>query len=169
LPGKPNLFLNTHPAELTDTGLLEFSLRELREIHPTGAITLEIHEGVVTGPDQMQELRRALADMNIGLAYDDFGAGQARLVELAEAPPDYLKFDLHLIHGIQSAHQQRQRMLESLVRMAQDLGIVTVAEGIETLEEHEVCRQIGFELGQGFFYGKPAAVKQYASRAEKAE
>lgn len=82
LPGNPLLFANTHPVELHEQGVLEFSLRELRELAPSARLVLEIHEGAVTCVKQMRELRAVLNDLNIGLAYDDFGAGQARLVEL---------------------------------------------------------------------------------------
>ena len=86
------LFLNTHPAELAKPGLVE-SLEELRALAPNLDLTLEIHESALAQPDSMGALRDRLSEINVGLAYDDFGAGQARLLELAEAPPHYLKFD----------------------------------------------------------------------------
>lgn len=149
------LFVNTHPKELIDIDLLLFSLEGVRESTPTRPLVLEIHEKAVTESDQMQTLRTGLNDLDIDLAYDDFGAGQARLVELADVPPDYLKFDIELIHGISTASHERQRLVESLVSMANELGVATLAEGVESEEEHEVCAQLGFKLGQGFLYGKP--------------
>ena len=80
-----------------------FSLRELRELEPRRPLVLEIHEAAVTCGDEMKQLRAALADLQIGLAYDDFGAGQARLVELVDVPPDYLKFDMKLVQNLESA------------------------------------------------------------------
>ena len=161
---EPLLFVNTHPAEMEEPGLLEFSLRELRELAPKSKIVLEIHEAAVTKVAQMRELRAALKDMDIGLAYDDFGAGQARLVELVEVPPDYLKFDISLIRNIQSATADRKRMLSNLVQMVQELGIAALAEGIELEEEHEVCMELGFEFAQGYLYGRPALPKSFASQ-----
>ena len=121
LPESPLLFVNTHPAEMSEPGLLTFSLHELRELAPDCPVVLEIHEAAVTRLDQMRELRAALADMNIDLAYDDCGAGQARLVELTEVPPDYLKFDINLIRDIQHASSERRQLLASLVQMVRDL------------------------------------------------
>lgn len=109
----------------------------------------------MTNPWVIRELRATLRDLDMRLAYDDFGAGQARLLELMEVPPDYLKFDMSLTRGIAIAPFARQHILASLVRNTRDLGIVTLAEGIETEEEHEACRELGFELGQGFYYGRP--------------
>lgn len=165
LPGAPLLFANTHPAELVEQGVLEFSLRELRELAPTARIVLEIHEAAVTCVRQMRELRAVLNDLEIGLAYDDFGAGQARLVELGDAPPDFLKFDIELVHGIDHASPERQRMLSSLVQIVKDLGIASLAEGVETHAENEICRQMGFDYCQGFFYGRPALADSFAVAA----
>jgi EAL domain-containing protein (putative c-di-GMP-specific phosphodiesterase class I) len=157
LPRLPHLFVNTHAEELVRPGLQD-SMRACREMHPEQPITLEIHEAAVTSPREMAELRAALNDIQIGLAYDDFGAGQTRLSELVEVPPDYLKFDMSLIRDIHQATSMRQQVLSTLVRMARELGIVTLAEGIENEGEARVCRELGFELAQGFFYGHPAPI-----------
>jgi EAL domain-containing protein (putative c-di-GMP-specific phosphodiesterase class I) len=155
----PHLFVNTHPRELVAPGLID-SLRALRENYPRQRLTLEIHESAVTDGAQMVEIRSALTALNIGLAYDDFGAGQSRLNELVECPPDYLKFDMSLVRDIDSASPQRQQVVATLVQMVHELGISAVAEGVETDAESDTCRQMGFDLGQGFFYGRPAPVRE---------
>jgi EAL domain-containing protein (putative c-di-GMP-specific phosphodiesterase class I) len=162
LPERLNLFLNTHPAELAD-GELVPSLAELRDAAPTQELTLEIHEAAITDLAQMRMLRETLRGLHIQLAYDDFGAGQARLVDLIEVPPDYLKFDMCLVRDIHTASDQRRQMLETLVRMAHDLGVAVLAEGIECQGEGEVCAQLGFDLAQGYYYGKPAPICQPVS------
>lgn len=156
-PADHSLFLNTHPTELNDLPLLELSLRELRQWEPSRPLVLEIHEATATRSSQMRELLKVLKDLDIGLAYDDFGAGQARLVELADVPPNFLKFDMKLLQGIAAASTDRQKMVERLVEMTLDLGAHPLAEGIETEEDHAFCCSIGFEYGQGFLYGRPAA------------
>jgi len=156
----PTLFLNTHPAELSGPGLLE-SLEELRGLAPHLDLALEIHESVLTRPAALAELRRLLSESNIGLAYDDFGAGQARLLELSEAPPHYLKFDRRFVAGIDLPDlANRRRLLRSLVGIAHDLRVKTVAEGIETEGEAQACREIGFSHGQGFHLGRPIPADQ---------
>jgi EAL domain-containing protein (putative c-di-GMP-specific phosphodiesterase class I) len=159
LPGHPNLFLNTHPAELADEGLLE-SLVELRESAPDQVMTLEIHEAAITDLAQMRSLREELRKLHIQIAYDDFGAGQARLVDLIEVPPDFLKFDICLVRDIHTGSDQRRQMLETLVRMAHDLGVAVLAEGIECQGESDVCAQLGFDFAQGYYFGKPAPLTQ---------
>ena len=106
-------------------------------------------------PPAIAELRGLLLERNIALAYDDFGAGQARLLELAEAPPHYLKFDQRFISGLDQAPLAKRRLLQSLLSLARELLVKTVAEGIETAAEARVCAEIGFTHAQGFHMGRP--------------
>ena len=160
LKGKPVIFLNCHPSEL-DSEKMMTSLAKLRSQQRDMSMVLEIHETAVADLEKMRSLRDQLADLNIGFAYDDFGAGQARLVELVEVPPDYLKFDVTLVQGIHEFPAAKQKLVESLVRMATDIGAPCLAEGVEVEQEHTVCLQMGFELGQGYLYGKPAPVENW--------
>jgi EAL domain-containing protein (putative c-di-GMP-specific phosphodiesterase class I) len=101
-----------------------------------------------------------LDDLNMKLAYDDFGAGQARLHELVEARPNFVKFDRKMICGIDSAEASRCQLIETLVGMCRQLGIVTLAEGVETAGEAKACRALGFELMQGYYFGRPGELKR---------
>jgi EAL domain-containing protein (putative c-di-GMP-specific phosphodiesterase class I) len=150
----PPLFLNTHPVEFDGPGLVA-SLDELRALAPSVDLTLEIHESVLTRPAALAQLRAQLLERNVALAYDDFGAGQARLLELAEAPPHYLKFDRRLVSGLDSSPSPRRRLLQSLVGLAQELVVKTVAEGIETSAELHACRALGVTHAQGYELGRP--------------
>jgi EAL domain-containing protein (putative c-di-GMP-specific phosphodiesterase class I) len=150
----PTIFLNTHPGELAKPGLIE-SLDELRAVAPSLDLALEIHESVLTSPSAIAELRTWLTERNIALAYDDFGAGRAHLLELAEAPPHYLKFDRRFVEDLDKSSAGKRRMLRSLLLLAEELRIRTVAEGIETEAEQRACTEIGFTHGQGFHIGRP--------------
>jgi EAL domain-containing protein (putative c-di-GMP-specific phosphodiesterase class I) len=155
LPGQPPLFMNIHPVEMRRPELLVGTLQDLREQNINVPMTLEVHEALFTSVDAMRELRAALDDLRISLAYDDFGAGQARLVELADVPPDFLKFDMSLIQAIDKAPRARRQMVEMLVKYATDIGAACIAEGIETEPELRACQEIGFHIGQGFLLGRP--------------
>jgi len=158
-PDAPTVFLNTHPVELARPGLLE-SLEDLRAVAPQLDLALEIHESVLTRPAAIAELRALLLERNIALAYDDFGAGQARLLELAEAPPHYLKFDRRFVSGLDQAPAPKRRLLQSLLGLARELLVKTVAEGIETAAEARACAELGFTHAQGFHIGRPRPVEQ---------
>jgi EAL domain-containing protein (putative c-di-GMP-specific phosphodiesterase class I) len=73
--------------------------------------------------------------------------------------PDYLKFDMKLVQQLDIAPPERQRMLASLVQMVRELKILPLAEGIETIGEHEICRRLGFDCAQGYLYGHPELPK----------
>jgi EAL domain-containing protein (putative c-di-GMP-specific phosphodiesterase class I) len=137
------------------------SLERLRENWPDQPLTLEIHESAVTKAARMTQLRSLLKRLDIKLAYDDFGVGQSRLNDLAEVAPNYVKFDMSLIRDIDSATPQRQQVLATLVQMVRNLGITSLAEGVETAAEDATCQQMGFDLGQGFLYGRPAPPRDF--------
>lgn len=155
LPPGQTLFVNTHPSEVGSTDLLD-SLAVLRDIAGDRPVVLEIHEAAVADPIRLPELKAHLASLGMGLAYDDFGAGQTRLRELVDVRPDYLKFDMGLIRGLDQADESKRHTIGSLVGIARDLGVTPLAEGIETEGEHTACRDLGFELGQGYLYGRPS-------------
>ena len=151
--GNTHFYLNTHPIELTGPELFA-SLHTLRDDFPEAQIVLEVHEGAVASSDVLQNVRQVTRDLNMGLAYDDFGAGHSRLKELFEVPPDVLKFDLKFIHGLPFSSQQHRATIQSLIRIVRDLNVVPLAEGVETPDEAAVCQELGFELAQGFLFGR---------------
>lgn len=155
-----NLFVNTHPKELDRVEFYD-SLREVRAAAPEQKITLEIHEGASTNMTMMRELCAVLEDLDIMLAFDDFGVGRARLVELGEVRPDFLKFDMKLTKNIEHAPPKRQELVALFANLVNNLGIQTLAEGVETRECHEILVQMGFQLGQGFYYGRPSPISKY--------
>lgn len=157
LGARVEFYLNTHPNELNHAGLFP-SLERLRDEFPAAGIVLEIHEAAVTSSQVLAGVRSRLRDLNMRLAYDDFGAGQSRLMELVDVPPDVLKFDRRLIRGLPTASAERQNMVRSLLMIVRDLAVIPLAEGVETADEATVCRQLGFELAQGFYFGRPASV-----------
>ncbi|MGI8907075.1 MAG: EAL domain-containing protein [Candidatus Sumerlaeaceae bacterium] len=155
LPSSYELFVNVHPGETKNLDELAKMLAEMRFQFPRLRLTVEVHESLVTNPRAMRDFHSKLGEQNMKLAYDDFGAGQARLMELSEAPPDYLKFDRCMVEKIHEAPRQRQQMVEVLIRYARDLGVTTLAEGIETAEEAAMCERLGFDCAQGFYFGHP--------------
>lgn len=154
------LFVNTHPCETTDTRFLS-SLERLRTNFPHQAITIEVHELTAEDSAAMKRLRDQLDRLDMRLAYDDFGAGKARLLELIEVRPDYLKFDRSLLKNIHVANVPHRETVRSLINIAKQLGVVTIAEGIELEDEARVCRSLGFDLGQGYYHGRPAAPEEW--------
>ena len=149
------LFLNTHPTEQLGQELIQ-SLGKLRDTAGHRRIVIELHESVASNLKVIRSFRDALIDLDMRLAYDDFGAGQSRLLELIEVPPDYLKFDRSLVNRIADASPQHRSMVSSLVQVAQASGIIALAEGIDNQADAEVCCDLGFHMFQGYYFGRPA-------------
>jgi len=82
-----------------------------------------VNQKATTDTNEMSRLRNALGKLNIDLAFDDFGVGQTRLMELAKAPPDFLKFDKSLIRQIHLAPKRLHQMVSTFVKAAQDLAL----------------------------------------------
>jgi EAL domain-containing protein (putative c-di-GMP-specific phosphodiesterase class I) len=161
LPEFTTLFINTHPTEMLNIRYLKQSLRKIRELAESTNVVLEINEKAVTDLEHMKSLKSVLENLDIGLAYDDFGVGQSRLVELAKFPPDFIKFDISLIREIHLAPKRLHHLITTFLNMSRDLGASTIAEGVECKEEGETCRQLGFDFAQGNFYGIPIPIAQF--------
>ncbi|WP_437229155.1 EAL domain-containing protein [Planctomicrobium sp. SH661] len=160
IPRSNSLFVNTHSNEQFQKDLIP-SLKEIQLQLPDLPIVVEIHEGAIHDPHLTAEFCRNVRGLGYKVAYDDFGAGQSRLLELVKAPPDYLKFDACLIRDIHESNPYQLRMLKMLVDMCHDVPIITIAEGVENQEEYEACRDLGFDMGQGFYFGRPKPESAY--------
>lgn len=157
-------FVNTHPREIEDIGTLMRAIEALRTGYPELRIGVELHEAAFADLAVLKRLRDDLLALDIPLAFDDFGAGQARLVELAETPPEYIKVDIALIRDIDQASPARRSMLEMVLDISHRVGSQVVAEGVSREGELEACRELGFDLLQGFHLGRPHPAEQLPSR-----
>lgn len=88
-------------------------------------------------------------------ALDDFGSGFANLNWLADLTPDCIKLDMNLIRGIHLT-KRKQVIVSALAKLAAELEIMVVAEGIETREERDCMAELGIMRQQGFYFGRPA-------------
>jgi EAL domain-containing protein (putative c-di-GMP-specific phosphodiesterase class I) len=158
----PLLFLNTHPAELGQAALLE-SLQEVRRAGPELELAIEIHEGALAKPGVIAELKRELDALGMRLALDDFGLGE-RILQLAEVPPHYLKFDISMVKDIVTAPPSKRRLLRMLMTAAREVGAEPIAEGIETEQEAQVCSAAGFALAQGYYFATPLSLDALSSK-----
>ena len=151
------LFINAHPKETFADGFFA-ALKALRAQPGAPDLVVEVHESAVVDIGQMRELAARLTEIGVPFAYDDFGAGQARINELGEVTPDFVKFDMGLVHGLHDAGERKQRVVRDLVKLVLDLGSVPLAEGIEQEADAALCREMGFKLVQGYLTGKPLPV-----------
>ncbi len=162
LPGDPEIFLNTHPAELRSERTLVESLTNWRVSHGfLPRLCIEIHEAAAIDLGLLGGLRKMLDSIDANVAFDDFGTGQPRLFELAEISPRYVKFDRGWVRDLDRASARRAELVSTLTDMVLGLGITPIAEGVERCEEAEACVDLGFELAQGFYLGRPARASAF--------
>jgi len=160
LPLNTSLFVNTHSSEQFKKDIFP-SLLEVRHQCPQLELVVEIHEGAIHDPYLTAEFCELVRDLGYKVAYDDFGAGQSRLLELVKSPPDYLKFDASLIRDVHQCNPYQRRMLKMLVDMCHDVPVMTIAEGVESRDEAEACLDLGFDMGQGYYFGRPKPAAAY--------
>jgi EAL domain-containing protein (putative c-di-GMP-specific phosphodiesterase class I) len=99
---------------------------------------------------------QALRRLGYRVGLDDFGAGATSLQYLHAFTIDYVKFDGSLVKKIGTSRRD-DTLLEGMIKLCKELGVQTIAECIETAELLGRVRDMGFDLGQGYFLGKPAA------------
>ena len=118
------------------------------------ALCVEISEARWV-PD-VREVNRLLTTVSPDCltALDDFGVGHSGLKMLYDSQPHLVKIDRYFISGI-DGEQKKKLFVSTIVQLAHVLGIKVVAEGIETEAEFRACREIGCDLGQGFWIGHP--------------
>ncbi len=113
---------------------------------------------VVTGSQAEQSLIE-LAERGVTVGLDDFGAGHNVLGYFSQFPIHSMKLDRSLIVEL-PANPTVRTVVKGLVRMADELGIETLAEGIETDEQLAACVAIGADKGQGYLLGKPMSIER---------
>lgn len=129
---------------------------------PPACLKLELTETLmIENPDFTAIVMARIKELGASLALDDFGTGYASIGYLQRLPIDTLKIDKSFVSRKQPNHNPM--LLGSMVKMAHDLGMDVVAEGIETEEEARNLQSLNCEFGQGFYFGHPMSAQDVAS------
>lgn len=151
-----HLAFNLSPLSLADSGLSDwlFDLAQQYGIPPE-EITLEVTENALLG--ELACAIRTLARLRLkgfNIAIDDYGTGFANAQQLSRVPATELKIDRSLVDQV-STRPQQGTILASTVDLAKNLKLITVAEGVETLEDYKILVALGVDQVQGFYFSKP--------------
>ncbi|MCB0970972.1 MAG: EAL domain-containing protein [Acidimicrobiales bacterium] len=152
----PTITVNVSARQL---GQVDFGDRVASAIHSAGIrpqqIHLEITEGALMHDvSSAWTVLRQAKGLGVKLALDDFGTGYSSLSYVRRFSLDMLKIDKSFIDGVDSSPEDRA-IVEHVVGMAQALGMVTVAEGIERPEQLQWLRRLGCKLAQGYVLSRP--------------
>jgi diguanylate cyclase (GGDEF)-like protein len=147
--------VNLSRAQLGQPGWID-SVRRVLQVTgiPPEQLQLEVTESLAAQDHGIQERLHELKALGIQLALDDFGTGYSSLSSLHLLPVDTVKIDRSFVSQADTSHHHRV-LIEATVKVAQSLGMKTVAEGIETQSQADVVRAQSCAKGQGYFYSRP--------------
>lgn len=148
--------INLSPIMLTNTDLPDLLLKKVTSLEMTPELlTLEITESSLIENAALALETLARLKMNgFSLSIDDFGTGYSSMQQLNRVPFSELKIDRSFVHN--ACHDATQRaIIESNISLAQRLNMQTVAEGIETLEDWNLLKELNCHIAQGYFVAKP--------------
>ncbi|MEX0983843.1 MAG: EAL domain-containing protein [Actinomycetota bacterium] len=146
---------NLSPRQFWQPDLAERIVREIRSSGVDASkIIVEVTESsAMLDPDRAQKILTELTDQGFAIAIDDFGTGYSSLSRLRDMPVRILKIDRSFVSNVHEDPQSAS-IVSAFLTLAKGLGMVTLAEGIETAEELAFLRERGCELGQGFYFSK---------------
>ena len=121
---------------------------------PLNQIIFEFTEAERLDADHVLHILKTYREVGFKTAIDDFGAGYAGLGLLSRFQPDLVKIDMDLIRGIDT-DRVKQVILKNMLTMINDLGIVPICEGVETLAELATIQDLGVRLVQGYVLARP--------------
>ncbi|MDH3301317.1 MAG: EAL domain-containing protein [Acidimicrobiia bacterium] len=147
--------VDTLPAEIDQVlGLSGF---------PAELLTLEITE---VGNDQdLQRVAPVLSDVagiGVTIALDDFGTGHSSLKNLSQLPIGAVKMD-GTFTGSTSSSRKALELVRATLHICEMLELPVVAEGVETAEHAQLFRAMGFQFGQGYYFGRPMPVERMSA------
>jgi EAL domain-containing protein (putative c-di-GMP-specific phosphodiesterase class I)/CheY-like chemotaxis protein len=155
-----HLAFNLSPLSLADNNIADkiFSQVTLHNIEPK-EIVLEVTENAICG--EISTAIETLAKLRLKgfkLAIDDYGTGFANAQQLSRVPATELKLDRILVDNVATRPQQLA-ILKSTVNLAKDLGLTTVAEGVENFDDFKLLFKLNVDLVQGYYFAKPMDAK----------
>ena len=127
-------------------------------------LRLELTEtAMVEQPEAASKIMHRLIELGCSLALDDYGAGHSGLRHLQRYPLDTLKIDGAFVEPILTSTQSLE-IVRSTVTLAHSLGLIAVAEGVESEGVRAKLMEMKCDLGQGWYFGRPATLQELVVR-----
>ena len=162
--GYPSLeiAMNLSANEILNRDLIDYLLRQIKEHHlDPFKFSVEITERQAVEPDNnIQEAILPLSSAGVGIALDDFGTGYASVELLRELPITKLKLDQTFVRGVSDC-EKSSHIIRHGIRLAHQLGIETIAEGVETKDIVEFLTCFGCDYVQGFYFTRPLPLPDF--------
>ncbi len=148
--------VNLSPRQLGAPGLVErvHDLLAEHRLSPRHLVLEITEEALLEDWDTAVQAVRALRELGVGVAVDDFGTGYSSMRYLRRFDASTVKIDREFVEVV-ADEPRTQALVASVIDLAGSLGLVTVAEGIETLDQLQMMRSLGCRLAQGYLFGRP--------------
>lgn len=160
----PRVSVNVSARRLEDKDLIS-GLRKLGI--KAGTVSFELVESIFL--DENDDLVtwniEHIKELGIDIEIDDFGTGHASIVSLLKLQPRRLKIDRQLVTPITGSSAQRH-LVSSIIEIGKSLSIEVVAEGVETMEHARILKELGCDILQGYFLGRPMEAKAFKAFAQ---
>lgn len=153
--------VNVSQVQMRRRDFVESVARELKGVASAGCmLDIEITESLlIDNPEAAIEKLHLLCELGVGIAIDDFGTGYSSLAYIAKLPFDALKIDQSFVREM-TGSRQSMAIVSSVVSLARSLDKISVAEGVETVEQNKLLRQLGCNQAQGYLHARPMPLEQ---------
>lgn len=157
----PPVSINLSPTQFKDEFFCEklISIIEKEKV-PSNLIVFEITESMlIEDVNRTICILERLRSRGFTISLDDFGTGYSSLSYIQRFKINTIKVDMSFIRNI-TRSQADQAIVEAIIMMAKALDLETIAEGVETKEQVEIIKDLGCDIGQGFYWDKPMPANQ---------
>lgn len=166
--GEFRFAINLTAKQLNQENLLEILRNTIKQysIHPK-FIEIEVTERVsLTDPEKYIDILSKIRDLGCEIAIDDFGSDYSSLKYLQKLPLDKIKIDKSFIDNFE-INSENQKIIKAIIQLTKELNFRTLAEGVETIEQLELLKQLGCDEIQGYFVSKPLSATEFVDFCKK--
>lgn len=153
--------VNCSRSELLQDDFLHKWFKPLQDSNlSTQSMHLEVTESLFTEQfEKLAEVLRECRQRGVEIELDDFGTGYSSLSMFQMLPLDIIKFDMSFVKGLDSPKQAR--IMAACVNLVHNLGMKTVAEGVETSQQLDKVKSMGLDMVQGYYYSRPLPEEEF--------
>ena len=164
--GELSIAVNVSAVQFFNSDLVAEFARATQEFGlERGALQVELTESsLMRKPAQAKQTMQRLHEQGVCISLDDFGTGYSNMSYLQHLPLDILKIDRSFVDGI-AAESTDRAIARTILVLAHEMGLRTIAEGVETAEQMRALQQMGCDEMQGYFFGRPMEVDEATALA----
>ena len=157
--------VNVSRRDFLETGCIENQFKIIDEYKVDhGLLHMEVTESLYSeNTDVIISQVKKTQNLGFSIEMDDFGSGYSSLGSLATFPLNILKLDISFVRNI----KKNEIVIENIIKMAHRMGLLTIAEGAETLEQYKILKTLGCDYIQGFYFSKPLSCRDFEAYLKK--